>query len=278
MRESIVRFGPNGQLIGVLTQPPLDRPMRDVAILLSNTGTNSRVGPFRLNVELARAFAKLGYATLRFDRSGLGDSARRDAQGDDHAHALLDTQDAIATVLQESGATRVVLIALCSGVDVAYETARTDARVAGAVFIDGYAYRTDGFRARHALRVLDVERVKRKFRRQQHRARHAEFFAEPAVDASTIFTRAIPTLDRFREDLAAMAERGARVLLVYTGGMGLHINAPEQVSEMLGDEAWVAAAVSVAWMPDADHLFMQPSRRDALANSVLAWLDRITTR
>ncbi|MCU0616034.1 MAG: hypothetical protein MUD17_02955 [Gemmatimonadaceae bacterium] len=228
MRESIVRFGPNGQLIGVLTQPPLDRPMRDVAILLSNTGTNSRVGPFRLNVELARAFAKLGYATLRFDRSGLGDSARRDAQGDDHAHALLDS--------------------------------------------------TDGFRARHALRVLDVERVKRKFRRQQHRARHAEFFAEPAVDASTIFTRAIPTLDRFREDLAAMAERGARVLLVYTGGMGLHINAPEQVSEMLGDEAWVAAAVSVAWMPDADHLFMQPSRRDALANSVLAWLDRITTR
>lgn len=274
----MVCFGPNGQLVGVLTEPPADAPSRDVAIVLSNTGTNSRVGPFRLNVELARTFANVGYTTLRFDRSGLGDSARRDAPGDDHQHALLDTQDAIECVRQQSGATRIVLVALCSGVDVAYATARTDARVAGAVFIDGYAYHTDGYRARHTRRVLDVERLKRKFRRQQHRARHPEFFAEPSVEASALFTRVIPTLETFRHDVEVMADRGTRLLLVYTGAMGLHINAPEQVAEMLGDGAAVTTAVSVAWMPDADHLFMQPSRRQALAASVLTWLDSVSAR
>jgi hypothetical protein len=275
--EQVVRFGPGGILVGVLTRPELahgDAPARDVAVLLSNTGTNHRVGPFRINVELARAFARAGYATLRFDRSGLGDSAHRDAPGSDHSHALLDTQDAIGLLEERCGIARVALVALCSGVDVAHATTLADARVAGAAFIDGYAYPTRGFHARHRRRVLDLARLRRHFRRHRHRARHPEFFAAPPTDASRIFTREIPSAEQFRADVRTMTTRGAQLLLVYTGGMGIHINAPEQVREMLGD-ALDPARVGVAWMPEADHLFSRPTMRRALEQSLRRWLDRI---
>ena len=279
MSEQLVRFGPDGLLIGVLTRPDVtrgDAPPRSIVVLLSNTGTNSRVGPFRLNVEMARAFARAGYPTLRFDRSGLGDSGRRDAPGTDHEHALLDTQDALTWLEQHTGVSQVALVAHCSGVDVVHATMRDDRRVCGAVCIDGYAYHTDGFRTRHARRVLDLERLRRHWRRHQHRARHPEFFADPPVDASVLFTRIMPTADEFRRDVRTIAARGARLMLVYTGGMGLQINAPEQVAEMLEDDTLLDGAVSVAWMPDADHLFTQPSMRRALEARVRVWLDTLS--
>lgn len=275
MTEQVVRFGPGGILVGVLTLPDAthgDAPARSVAVLLSNTGTNSRVGPFRVNVELARRFAKAGFVTLRFDRSGLGDSDRRDVSGSDHDHALLDTQDAMALLAERCNVERFAIVALCSGVDVAHATTLVDPRVVGASFIDGYAYPTSGFARRHQLRVFDLQRVRRHLRRHRHRARHGEFFADPPVEASRIFTRSIPTVEQFRDDIRQMIAQGTRLLFVFTGGMGVHINAPQQVEEMLGRDISRDEQVAVAWMPDADHLFSRASARQMLEQSLSAWL------
>jgi hypothetical protein len=270
MNERVVTFGPNAGLVGVLTTPDVLRTR--VAVLLSNTGMHHRVGPFRLNVELARAFAADGIATLRYDRSGLGDSARRDTPGTDHAHAVLDTHDAMALLQAELGAEQFVLVALCSGVDVAHEVSHQDPRVAGAVFIDGYAYPTPGFRWRRTLpRLFDAQRLWRFVRRRAHRRRHPEFFAEPAADAARVFTREMPTMAQFRDDIRDMAARGARVLMVYTGAMGMHVNAPSQLYEMIGTDV-SRGDVGVAWMPEADHLFSTPSSRRELERTMRRWL------
>ncbi|MCC6245609.1 MAG: alpha/beta fold hydrolase [Gemmatimonadaceae bacterium] len=270
--ESVVMFGPAQSLVGVLTMPDTRRV--EFVVLLSNTGMNTRVGPFRLNVKLARAFARAGIPTFRFDRSGLGDSAMRTTPGSDHHHALQDTADAMDVLETAHGLRRCVLVALCSGVDVAHATTLRDPRVVGAVFMDGYAYPTPGFLWRRGLpRLLDSERIRRSLRWRRHRAQYPEFFAE--APAGPVFTREIPSLEQFRADIRAMVARGTRVLMVYTGGMAVHINAPQQLYEMIGTDV-SPNDVAVAWMPEADHLFSSDRARRALQAKLLTWIERLT--
>jgi hypothetical protein len=271
MKEVAVQFGSHGGLVGILTVPT-GTPAR-VAVLVSNVGMHHRVGPFRVNVDLARALADAGIATLRFDRSGVGDSLVRTAPGNDHDHAMRDTSEAMDWITARLGITQFVQFALCSGVDVAHETTVRDPRVVGAVFIDGYAYPTAGFRWRRTLpRLVDAQRVKRFIRRRWYRAQHPSFFAEPPSDGgASIFTRRNPTAAEFRNDIRAMAARGTRVLMVYTGAMGIHLNAPRQLYEMIGHDV-DHEQVSVAWFPEADHLFSTGVARRRLVERVVGWV------
>lgn len=83
-------FGSHGGLVGVVCEPDAG-PRPDVpAVLLFNVGLNHRVGPGRLNVDLARRLAHSGYATLRFDLSGLGDSEPRDDPRSEGDRAVVD--------------------------------------------------------------------------------------------------------------------------------------------------------------------------------------------
>ena len=273
MTESVVEFGPDGTLIGILTMPSTVRVK--FAVLLSNTGMHHRVGPFRLNVKLARAFARVGIPTLRFDRSGLGDSAPRTTAGNDHDHALLDTADAMNCLATRHGIQQFVLIALCSGVDVAHDMTLRDTRVIGAAFIDGYAYSTPGFRWRRTLpRLFDITRARRFFRRRAHRAQNAEFFAISQETTAQVFVRELPTLARFRDEVRAMATRGARVLMVYTGAMGLHVNHPDQLYEMIGTDV-SRRDIGVLWLPEADHLFSATAARVRLQDRIVSWLNEL---
>ena len=198
----------------------------------------------------------------------------RTTPGNDHEHALQDTTDAMDMLAAAHGLQRCVLVALCSGVDVAHAMTLRDARVIGAVFIDGYAYPTPGFRWRRGLpRLLDQERVRRSLRRRQHRAQFPEFFVD--AQAGPVFTRDIPSLEQFRADVRAMAARGTRVLMVYTGGMAVHVNAPQQLYEMIGTDV-SPDDVAVAWMPEADHLFSSDRARRALQSELLTWIERLT--
>lgn len=73
MRESLFEVrGPDGQVRrGILTQPT--SPAITVVVLLP-AGLKYHVGPHRLNVKLARRLAAIGYAVLRVDPLGLGES------------------------------------------------------------------------------------------------------------------------------------------------------------------------------------------------------------
>jgi hypothetical protein len=68
-----------------------------------------------------------------------------------------------------------------------------------------------------------------------------------------------------------MAARGTRVLMVYTGAMGVHLNSPRQLYEMVGHDV-DHERVSVAWFPAADHLFSTGVARGALVERVVMWV------
>ena len=78
MRERALTFGPDGGLVGILTEPDPDVARANApAHVILNSGILHRVGASRLYVQTARSLAEDGITSLRFDFSGIGDSEVR---------------------------------------------------------------------------------------------------------------------------------------------------------------------------------------------------------
>lgn len=135
MNEHALRFGDNGNLIGIYTATshPATRP----GIVLVNSGVIHRTGPNRLYVNIARQLAAAGYPVLRFDLSAIGDSSPRGDAVSFEKSAISETSAAMAALGAHSGATGFILCGICSGADIAFLTARDNPAVVGAVLING---------------------------------------------------------------------------------------------------------------------------------------------
>ena len=98
MRERAIQFGSHRGLVGIVTTPDAtpDAPRPTRAIVMANVGLHHRVGPYRLYVDLARRLAARGFAALRFDLSGLGDSAARPGTMSDIERGILDMTEGMA--------------------------------------------------------------------------------------------------------------------------------------------------------------------------------------
>jgi alpha-beta hydrolase superfamily lysophospholipase len=128
LRERPVFLGPRRMLFGIVTEPPSDERSGRAVILL-NSGADYHIGAGRMYVSMARRWAMHGYAVLRMDLAGLGDSVTRPGRPDDEVFppaVIDDVRDAIDFVRKELGAREVTLGGLCSA---AYHTLR--AAVAG---------------------------------------------------------------------------------------------------------------------------------------------------
>lgn len=284
--ERAVSIGP-ARLMGIVTEPVAsgggaERPRR--ALLAANIGLHHRVGPFRIYVELARAAAARGWYVLRFDLSGLGESEPRPEGTGDTEQAVRDTIEAMDWMAERHGIEEFVLVGLCSGVDAAHATALVDPRVVGAAFIDGYSYRTPGhLLRRHVLRLLQLGRWRRYLGRRLaarpsaagDRARPAGGAERAVTDPATaglLFARRYPSRARFRQDVAALTRRGARLLFVYTGAVDEHFNSERQLAETLGRRV-PRDRVAVAILRHADHVLTGLAERARLVALLVRWLD-----
>ena len=130
----------NGTLRGVLHLPRVLDPTRP-AVLMVTPGFNCRTARYRLYVKLARALAERGWASLRVDPHGIGDS---DGTLDPEALSLLynaiegglfveDTRAAISFLEAEAGVRSVLLVGLCGGANTSVRVGALDPRVAGVV-------------------------------------------------------------------------------------------------------------------------------------------------
>lgn len=114
--ERPVRFGPDGLLFGVVTEPPRNERRRR-AVVLVNSGADHHIGAGRLYVSLARHWARRGYLVLRMDLAGLGDSGTRPGGAANvvfPSTAIKDLAAALEFVRARYGAREVILGGLCS--------------------------------------------------------------------------------------------------------------------------------------------------------------------
>lgn len=126
LTERPVFITPDGTLFGIITEPRRDE-LRRRAVILPNNGAEYHVGSCRLNVSLARRWARRGYHVLRMDLGGLGDSRTRPGCRENDVFprdALEDIRSAIEFLRGHYGISDITLAGLCSG---AYHSLRAAA-------------------------------------------------------------------------------------------------------------------------------------------------------
>ncbi len=138
--ESAIRFGENDRFFGVLSEPIGSRS--ELAVIVPNTGANSRVGTNRFNVALARRLASRGHAVLRMDLGGIGDSAPHDGARENDLFADRSIADVRAAIdaTAARGYRHFVTMGLCAGAYMSFHTGLTDPRVAGMVLMNPPAF------------------------------------------------------------------------------------------------------------------------------------------
>jgi hypothetical protein len=263
MREAAFRFGRARHLVGIDGVPA---PVGDaVGVILLNAGLVHRIGPFRMHVELTRRLNALGYPTLRLDLSTIGDSAATGESQTRNQQICADVEDAMALLRQQAGCQRFVLVGLCAGADKAHTVARdpqSHEKVSGAIFLDGFAYRTLGFKLRHYLpRVLDPRRWWRRLVRKLN----------PGVQENPAFAVAPLPREVVSADLKGMVERGLKLCFVYTGGINMYFNHQRQFRECFGP-VMASPAVSASYLEEIDHTYALTGDRQRLVDHIDQWL------
>jgi pimeloyl-ACP methyl ester carboxylesterase len=261
--ESVHRFGPG--LVGVLHRPRSDAEQgsRRTAVILFNAGLVHRVGPYREYVDLARALASAGFAVLRFDQSGLGDSAFSTQATIDRRQR--EARAAMTLIGAETGALRFVLSGLCSGADDAFRLAANDHRVVGCILLDGLAYRTSGFWWRHVVpRLFSPRRWWSVLQRIGSGGMKSDV---PGL----LDYRDFPEQTDARRQLGELVARDTRLLFVFTGGSYYYFNHRGQLAACLGPAARAPQVTLELWR-DSDHTFYQRGHRERLMNTTVTWM------
>ncbi|SEJ03011.1 alpha/beta hydrolase [Frateuria terrea] len=265
MHEQAARFGRANHLTGITGLPSADA--RSTGVIVLNAGLVHRIGPFRLHVELSRQLNARGFPTLRFDLSTLGDSGASGESLAREQQVRSDVADAMALLRKQAGCSRFVLIGLCSGAQNAHLVAHSSEAVAGAVFLDGYAYRSTGFKLRHYLpRLLNPARVAR------HLARHVGRRLRAAPAAGPGFQVEFPPQARVRDELTIMLERGLKLYFIYSGGSSWYFNHRRQFGECYGRALADHPGVTVSFRREVDHTYILVGDRRRLLDDIESWL------
>lgn len=124
VREYSTRFGPN-DVYGMVTEPESGGEGRPWLVMV-NVALTDHTGPGRQWVDLARQWAAEGFRCVRFDLSGVGESAPHAGAepGQLWAPGWLEDGPAVVDRLSADGS-KVCLIGICSGAYTAFETAMT---------------------------------------------------------------------------------------------------------------------------------------------------------
>lgn len=266
--EKACVFGANRDLIGILGEPDgnvavANRP----AVILVNGGLVSRVGPFRLYVDICRRLVEAGFLSFRFDPTGYGDSAAGTDGRSLHERVQHDVVAAMDYLSAAKGCREFVLTGLCSGADNAYYVAVRDRRVVGMVWIDGFAYRTLAYHIHHYLpRLFDARRWAHLASRLVSGARTRKPRAEDDENL-----RDFPTIETLRRELRGMTDAGMRLLLIFTGGMNKYYSHKGQLLRTCGPLG-NAGNVTEDFYPAFDHIFTLMEDRATVVERIGQWM------
>lgn len=268
MKEQIIYFGEDRNLLGILTVP--EHPQRNTpTIVLLNAGLLHRVGPNRLHVAVARRLAAKGYSSFRFDMAGVGDSELVEGGLLYVERTRADVVASMDAVNRSTGATRFLLMGLCTGAYNAFRAALIDDRVVGCILLDGYSYPSLRSQIQHyRKRVFQLKRwvdfTKRKI--------GIETKSSSAVQGDlVVFENEVVSKERFASELQSLIDRNVRLLLVYTGLGPLSFTYRRQLHDAFPKIALDDVA-TVQFYPAADHTFTLPGHRQRLLDDVDAWL------
>jgi exosortase A-associated hydrolase 1 len=263
------------KLVGVVTVP--ERPAaRGVLIVVG--GPQYRVGSHRQFTLLARDLAEAGFASLRFDYRGMGDSSG-EARSFEHIEA--DIRSAIDQFMGILPAVHEVVVwGLCGAASAALFYAPRDSRVGGLVLLNPWVRTEEGIarvRIRHyyAARLLQASFWQKVLRGKFNVVRASWELGESIMQA---LQRRHPAADAAKKPLHDRMENGLRdfrrpVLIVLSGD---DYTAQEFKDLVFGSTAWQTLLrnprVTQRELGEANHTFARREWRDQVARWTIEWL------
>ncbi|MBS1228243.1 MAG: hydrolase 1, exosortase system-associated [Proteobacteria bacterium] len=262
------------QLVGVLSRP---QRVQRVGVLLLVGGDQYRVGSHRQFALLARALAAQGYASLRFDYRGMGDSSGEPVAFDELGPDLAAASEQLFSNCP--GVDRVVLFGLCDAASSALIFAASlGARLAGLCLLNPWV------RSEQSLAVAQVRHYYRE--RFLSRSFWAKLFGgrlrwrESLREYLRQLKRALRSGRESVPDDSFQA-RMLRGIEQFSGPLLLILSADDLTAREFDDCArasrrWSAALgreqVSRRDLAQADHTFSSASARRAVESELLRWL------
>lgn len=276
-REQAIAFGPNRSLVGIITSPRNSADDNRPAVVFLNSGLIHRVGVNRLHVQLARAFAEQGFPSLRFDFSGIGDSARAQDSVDLAESVTIDIQAALDHLRTKGKAARFILMGLCSGAYDAFVHAVDTEEVAGLILLDlpgpfrnwqhlyhhykGRLFRWESWKHTLFAPLPAVLRARGM----------AKGMGENGEAVEEIDSRPPHTREKMEKDFQSFLERDGSVLMIFTGGVESEYNHASQFQEVFPAVA-SDSRVNNHFFGDSDHVFGDIHHRQSLESLVSQWL------
>lgn len=279
--ETVLEFGPDRRLVGILTQPAGVSASHRLAIVITNSGIIHRVGANRVHVRLARHLASLGVPCLRYDLPGIGDS---DAALDTATleKARLQATRMAFDALQQSGiAERFVMIGLCSGADHSFEVSCADQRVHGVVLLDPTTmFATPRHQFNQLMRLVQRASKVQVWRRLLKReitvlpsARNG-FRGLPDVGAPTLASRSVDVArgQAALEGFRTLVRRDVRLFLIITQHNREVYSYERQLFDAFPELPELESLTRVARRLSAQHTFSDETDRQFLESSIADWL------
>lgn len=277
-RERAVLFGRNGTLLGIWCEPK--RGATAMPVIILGAGILHRIGPSRVSVHLARALAERGHAVLRFDLSGIGDSARASESSLEHA-VTSDIRDAITLACEDAKgapwAGKVSMVGFCSGADNALHAGSADPRVRAAILFDPTVHRTPGFHRRELLNAIRSPAAwlnifsGRALRSRLQRWRDR---SDPLRPPPGYYGLLVASREETDRRARAFRDQGGRIRIVLSSGVRRYCNAPGQVREALAT-AFTPSQFEVVWAPHLDHVFGSRAQVDWFVKDSATWLAQV---
>ncbi len=262
----------NAELLGILSQPGSGA---QIGILVIVGGPQYRVGSHRQFTLLARALVGAGYACLRFDHRGMGDSGGVHPgfdQLDDDIQAAIDAFSSALPTLKQ-----IVLWGLCDAASASllYLQRRSDPRVAGMVLLNPWV-RSEQTLARTRIRHYYAQRLlQRQFWSKLFSGR-LSLGSTLAGFWSTLRARLgveAKNNESFQQQMreAWCKYRGETLVIL----SGQDFTAREFMiwwntfrADMPGRDR-----VTLIEVPDASHTFSSQAHRQNVEQATIAWLD-----
>ena len=292
MAEEAVLFGASRSLVGIVSEPVSGerRADRPPAVILLNSGLIHRVGPNRLYVRLSRLLAAQGIPSLRFDLSGIGDSATRTDKVPFKESSVQETRDAMDYLATTRGCDRFVLAGICTGAVVSYHTALADPRVVGVLMINAQglldtsdqetrAYLAHQRAGRHYVGSA-IYNYRSWLRLLSGRVDYRELLG--VVRSKLVRQRIgklgrLPEAETVQKGLRALADRGTELSLLYSeGDPGI-----DELNIALGEERDSFRAlrnVTLRIVDNADHMFTALTKQHEFLRLTGDWLQSFGTR
>lgn len=271
MRERAVTFGNAAILSGILTEPGKGQPVSSVGVVILNSGILHRVGASRLYVQLSRALVQQGFASLRFDFSGVGDSeSRRDSLPFEES-SIVEAREAMDYLAKRKGVESFILMGLCSGADMAYHTALADERVVGIAQLDGFVYRT----WRYYVKRYGAKALSPKQWAHSIKVRVAPDGTEGDKQDASIYEapeyrRNFPPKEEIEAGLKTLMDRGAHLYHFFSGDQPEHVNHREQYEEAFSDVPF-CGRLHVEFCGTADHTVTGLQDQRFVVEGISAW-------